>query len=582
MKKVFFSVILCSQILFSQQETKSDKTVLKKMQDNLSGSFESNARWYLDDDELGITETENQLRANSYLNLNYHFLKNFTVGVQVESYEPIALKNYYEGYEKTKIANYFINYKSKKLDITLGHFYEQFGNGLVLRAFEERTLGLNNALRGGKITYSPFSFIKLTGLYGRNRHGFEVSEGDVFGFDTNINLTDVFKINNLMGLNIGFSYVGRKQSVDENDIKNLKTIKDIIKHRTPKIPEDFPELVNAFSFRGDIDFGNFYTNFEYVIKSDEVTFKSRRSGYHIGKYFKGNALLFTVGYAKKGLGISGTFRRLENMTFFAERLYDNVVKNRYGILSLNYLPSLTKQYSYSLANIYIHQAQPKLVMGRSEYDSQIGEIGGLLDFFYTFKKKTALGGKYGTKLSSNFSYWALPEATFNTKEVSYETDFLKFGEKINRSFSINIYKKFSKKVKSEISYINTILYDSSDYIDFEILAGETTIKFKNKKSLKIKLQHLWTTKDKRNWVASGLEFNLNRSFSFYADNMINYGNEDAKKIINFYNLGVNFTTGATRIALNYGRQRGGLFCAGGICRFVDDNTGLSLNINTSF
>lgn len=581
-KKLLFSIVLSSQLLFSQQETKKEKTLFGKIRDNFYGSFESNGRWYISDKELGTTETENQVRANSYLNLNYNFLKNFTFGVQVESYEPTHLKNYYEGYKKTKIANYFANYKSKKIDITLGHYYEQFGNGLILRAFEERALGLNNALRGAKITYNPFSFLNATVLYGKNRYGFETSKSDVFGFDTNINLSETFKIDNLSSFNIGFSYVGRKQVINDDDVKSLRTIKDIVKRKKPKIPDDFPELVNAFSFRSDIDFGSFYTNFEYVTKSNEVAFKQRRPRYHIGKYYKGNALLFTMGYAKKGIGISGTFRRLENMSFFAERAYDNIIKNQYGVLSLNYLPSLTKQYSYSLANIYIHQAQTKLVVSRSKSGLKLGEIGGLVDFFYTFKKRTALGGKYGTKLSSNLSYWALPEAEFDTKNLSYKSDFLKFGKKMNRSFSINLNKKFSRKVKSEITYINTILYDSSSYIDFEVLATETTVKFKNRRSLKVKLQHLWTTQDKRNWLASGLEFNLNRSFSFYADNMINYGNEDIKRRVNFYNFGANYTTGATRIALNYGRQRGGLFCAGGICRFVDDNTGLSLNINTSF
>ena len=36
------------------------------------------------------------------------------------------------------------------------------------------------------------------------------------------------------------------------------------------------------------------------------------------------------------------------------------------------------------------------------------------------------------------------------------------------------------------------------------------------------------------------------------------------------------------ISINYGRQRGGLLCVGGICRQVSPNTGLTLNITTSF
>jgi hypothetical protein len=52
--------------------------------------------------------------------------------------------------------------------------------------------------------------------------------------------------------------------------------------------------------------------------------------------------------------------------------------------------------------------------------------------------------------------------------------------------------------------------------------------------------------------------------------------------IHFYNFGTAYKKGSTRIAINYGRQRGGLVCAGGVCRFVPPSTGLGLQITTSF
>ena len=35
---------------------------------------------------------------------------------------------------------------SPKVDFTVGNFYEQFGSGIVLRAYEEWALGIDNAL----------------------------------------------------------------------------------------------------------------------------------------------------------------------------------------------------------------------------------------------------------------------------------------------------------------------------------------------------------------------------------------------------------------------------------------------------
>jgi hypothetical protein len=34
--------------------------------------------------------------------------------------------------------------------------------------------------------------------------------------------------------------------------------------------------------------------------------------------------------------------------------------------------------------------------------------------------------------------------------------------------------------------------------------------------------------------------------------------------------------------MNYGRQRGGLICIGGVCRFVPENTGLTANLTVNF
>lgn len=578
MKKVFLFFVLMTQFLFSQKKATDNTSVFKKIRNNLHGSFESNAQYLLDDEVLKITEKEDErLRANTYLNLNYNFLKNFAIGIQVESYEPKPLKNYYQEYKETNITNYYFSYTSQKVSATLGYFYEQFGSGLIFRSFEDRSLGLNNALRGAKVSYTPFPFVNLTGIYGRNRHGFKIAESDVFGFDTNIGLADAFKIKKMTALGVGFSYVGRKQPIGEDEkIKNT---------------QNFPELVNAFSFRGNVDFGSFYTNVEYVTKGNDVSYKPRRASKQRiieNRYFNGDALLFNIGYTKKGIGVLGTFRRLKNMSFFAKRNFTNVAENQYGMLSLNFIPSLTKQYSYSLANIYVYQAQPNLVI--ADFDGKAGEIGGNFDVFYTFKKGSDLGGKYGTKLSANFSYWSLLDATFDQKNELYSSSFFGFEEKLNRNFSVEVTKKWSKKLKTKISYINTIIDEGVvkgsplgfDYVNFDILAGTAIVKLSRKQSLKLELQHLWTTEDKKNWIASLLEFNLSKKFSLYVNNMLNYGNSKIKKQISYYNFGGSFSQGATRIALNYGRQRGGLLCTGGVCRYVSPNTGFTLNITTSF
>ena len=100
--------------------------------------------------------------------------------------------------------------------------------------------------------------------------------------------------------------------------------------------------------------------------------------------------------------------------------------------------------------------------------------------------------------------------------------------------------------------------------------------------MRFEAQHLWTQDDKKNWTGATVEFNLNSKLAIYANNIYNYGNDDESKKINYYNLGGSYTKGAQRFTLNYGRQRGGLICIGGVCRFVPESTGVTANIVLSF
>lgn len=596
MKKIaIFLVLLLPMLNFSQEiDTEKNNTIFKEFLNNLSGNLESNAQWYTNDAILGDFEDPNpdfelrdeHVRVNSYLRLDYSFLDNFTVGLQVESYEPLPLINYYPEYNDTQIATYYANYRNKTLDVTAGYFYEQFGSGLLLRAFEERQLGLNTALRGGRIKYNPTEYLDVTALYGQQRVAFDVSESDIFGFDTNFDFAKAFEIKGFSRLNLGLSYVGKKEDftppVDEFDPTNEFDT------------TDFPEMINSYSARLEVDFGNVYFKTEYALKGEDVSYIPPAlpgTGIIEGKYFDGNALLFTAGYSKKGLGVSNTFRRMENMIFTAEREAKNISSTefQFNMQNVNYLPTLTKQQDYSLANIYIYNTQPGLFL--QNFGGQAGEIGNTLDVFYNFKKGSLLGGKYGTKFTMNFSFWALLEAEFDQAESTYEAEFLKFGKRLNRDINFEVRKRFSKNWSSIFTYVNTIVdkgvalggnLGTDGDIKSQVAIADVTHKLGNGKSIRIEAQHLWTKDDKKNWAGGTLEYVASRKLAFYVTDIYNYGNDIEEDQNHYYNIGGSFTKGATRVALNYGRQRGGLLCIGGVCRFVPENTGLTLNLSTSF
>ena len=91
MKRIILCFILISPLILSGQITNSEEPgTLDQFLNNLTGSIESNIQWYVNDKTLGDFPEENQFRENSYLRLDYGFLKNFTLGVQIESYEPTS------------------------------------------------------------------------------------------------------------------------------------------------------------------------------------------------------------------------------------------------------------------------------------------------------------------------------------------------------------------------------------------------------------------------------------------------------------------------------------------------------------
>ncbi len=58
---------------------------------------------------------------------------------------------------------YYIKGKLKNAELTLGNFYEQFGSGFILRTYEERSLGIDNSLLGGRVMVRPFKGVQVKG-----------------------------------------------------------------------------------------------------------------------------------------------------------------------------------------------------------------------------------------------------------------------------------------------------------------------------------------------------------------------------------------------------------------------------------
>ena len=99
----------------------------------------------------------------------------------------------------------------------------------------------------------------------------------------------------------------------------------------------------------------FYLEYEQVIKSkDGITQFGSISNEFVKK---GSAHSLNLGVTETGFGLDMTFRRLENMPLFSDRFEQGEIYNESNV---NYLPALTKQHDYQLANINVYESQPNV------------------------------------------------------------------------------------------------------------------------------------------------------------------------------------------------------------------------------
>lgn len=524
------------------------------------GEFETNAQWLQDDEDIGFTAPEDPFRANSYLQLNYNLGK-ITAGLQYEAYLPSALIGYDPVLDgQNGVASYYLNYRDEKFDITAGYFYEQFGSGLILRSWEDRQLGINSALRGIRVKAYVTKDLDITALYGEQRNGFEVSEGVVQGLDANLSLSDLLGFEQVM-VKLGASFVSRYQS-NNNDVS-------------------IPNTVNAYGGRMDFSYRNFYGGVEAIAKDKDVIVNE--GSVSSPQLFDGTAMLVNLGWSMRGMGVHASFRRLENFSFYSDRYAEG---NTYNQQMVNFIPALTKQQDYLLTNIYVYSSQPRLFMS-SEAEKRAGEVGAQIDFFYTFNRKSTLG-KYGTKVAANFSYWAGVDADFDLEGQVYEPKFIGSGPRYYQDFNIEIKNRWSSLWQSAVTYQNVTIdkgaalggpLGTQGDIKANIAVVDVTRRFGKGRSLRAEVQHLWTKQDRENWAAGVLEYNFNSTFGIYATDSYNYGSDDKP---HYYSVGGSYSKGNTRFSLNYGRQRGGLLCVGGVCRYVPENTGVSASLLVNF
>ena len=500
----------------------------------LSGSFETNSIAYVNDSALGETP-DDHFGSNSYIKADYSY-KRFSVGLQADAYLP-ALQGYEVGTRagqyKFYVSSKYIQWQDKNYSILVGDIFDQFGNGLILRTFEDRQLGFNNSIEGIRAGYDFGGYVQVKALWGRPRLYTKYAGSWVRGADLSVSIADIAGWNQTL-LQLEGSYVNRFEHTDKASFFDLSP--------------------NVDMFSGRLNFGykGFSLRGEYVHKSKDLATASSEPG-------RGQAVFAELGYGIKGFSFSGTFRMIDRMAAMI-----SLDAGGTGNI-LNYLPSLTRQYTYMLANLEPYQVNAD------------GEIAGQADVYYTLRNP-----------QNRQKYWIF-HANYSRSHV-LRTDQSKTGrrEMMWQEVSVDVERQWNKKWKTSLLYAyqewnptHGVLHQTNVS---HIFVGDATCKFDRRKSLRFEVQYLYSQDYQGDWIAGLVEFSLAPSWSFFVQDMYNLEAtpDNGNKKINYYNGGVSYTHSRTRVQLSYGRNRAGYICSGGVCRYSPAYTGVCLQLTSSF
>ena len=540
-----------------KSDKKSDEPKRKRNLGHLSGSFETNTIYYVEDSKTGAVVPHNSYGSNNFLKLDYQ-LGRFSAGVQLEYYpHPLVgtpMQGYeyvMEGFSINNLTEKYISWTDRNYSVTVGDFYEQFGSGLILRAWEDRALGFNNSLGGARVTFNIKDIVEGKVLYAFPRFNLGYLSTQIAGGDLS------FSLSNAIGL------LDHRLSLEGSIVnRHFKNLPSWYTEYRDDYDFDLSKNVISYSGRVNYEYRGLSAKFEYVGKSKDV-YLDNMTGEEVFK--RGDAQLFEIGYTGSNYAVMAQFRRLNYMQ---SQLYrPDGGSGSLGLLpgnTINYIPALSPQHTYMLAGLDPNSPQ------------QNGEIGGQIDAFYTFRRGTAIGGKRGLKIHATYARYYSINGTMSKPGTNF----------YYRDFSFDIDKSWNSKLRTVlfVSLQKNAMHGGEDVIRQNVFVADVTYKFTPKFSLRAELQYLYAPHAEGSkevdgdWVAGLLEASFAPKWSIFVQDMYNHGGSE----INYYSAGASFTHSFIRIALSYGRNRAGYICSGGVCREMPAYTGGNLAMTLTF
>ena len=547
----------------------------------LKGNFQTEGLVGQLDSVIGATEYNGPYVSNSYLDLALSS-QYVTAGARLELLHA-PLPGFEDNFAGGGLPNVFVTGRYKWFEATVGNVYDQFGSGLIFRAYEDRPLGVDNSLRGARFVLTPYKGIRFKALGGMQRKyfnygmdnafGFDFSQGAVMGADLELNIDEWSKAMQEGGYNLlfGASYVS-KYDPDE------------VIQPSPLYKLNLPQFVGAGDVRLRFQKGGWNALVEYAYKANDP---SADNGYI---YKPGTAAMMSLSYSERGMSFLLQAKRSENMSFRSDRTGSGIG----GFI--NHMPAFSMTHTYALAAMYPYATQYGTPSARGEWAFQA-------EARYTFKRKTTMGGKYGTSFRLNGTYIRGIKADpievnatgtlqgtngytspfFAMGDDTYYLDVhLEFAKKITKTFSMTalyMFQQYNQAVVEGHGFESSFKGAKvADIVNSHIAIAE--LKYKPSKNIGMRgeLQYLFTRQDRGQWVYALYEISLFQQAMIEVSDLYNI--DETKQ--HYYKVAASYNWGTHRVQLAYGRTRAGYNCSGGVCRYVPASKGLSLSYSVSF
>jgi hypothetical protein len=536
----------------------------------ITGNLQTNGNFFIRDSAIGASGTPQydyqKFGAENWLALNYSNW-GFDVGVRFDLFNNSNLLNPTGSYTDEGIGRWYVHKTVDKFDLSGGYLYDQIGAGLIFRAYEERTLMIDNALFGAKVGYNFDENWKVRAFTGRQKRQF-----DTYGSVIHGGAIDGFiKPDSTGSLTLA---PGAGVVVRTFDDETMNRIVNEIASYAPQDSIGAQYNTYAMTLYNTLTAGDFSWYVEGAYKTKDVIFNEFEMQVNgtTGKLVNTDGYLIysSLAFATKGLGVTLEGKYTKDFRFRTDPFQTGVQGQ------INYLPPIARQNTYRLPARFAPNTQ------------ELGEQGLQLDVRYALNKKISLG--------------------LNVTDI-YNLDNVELYREIAPEFSYKKDRKWQALLGLQFLKYNISVYqfkddpeDSNDvlpwvgtgergYVDAFTPYAEFLYKFTPKKSLRIEAQYLLTDDEFGSWINALAEWGWAPHWLVYVSDMYKIKHDSGREFtseqtkydgLHYPTVGVVYTHKANRFSLSYVKQVEGINCAGGICRYEPTFSGVKLNISSSF